>query len=158
MVEEWRKVEGFESYEVSNLGRVKSLKYGKERILKQGFPKNGYAIVVLSIKSITTSKTVHGLVANSFLNHKPNGFKMVIDHIDDNPLNNRVDNLQIITHRNNVYKTQGKYSSKFKGVCYYKQTGKWISQITINGKLKFLGLFECELQASEAYQNKLKSL
>lgn len=50
---------------------------------------------------------------------------------------------------------KSKTHSKFKGVSYIKKNKKWFSQITINGKRKYLGCFNSEEEASEAYQNAL---
>ena len=158
----WKDVIGYEGlYEVSNLGRVKSLgnnKSKKEKILKPGLNNAGYLRVVLSKNKIRTNKSVHQLVAESFLNHIPNGNNLVVDHINDNKLDNRVENLQIITQRKNAYKTQGKYSSKYKGVHWCNRKYKWVSKIWINGKRKFLGYFVNEQEAAAAYQNELATL
>ena len=158
----WKDVIGYEGlYQVSNLGRVKSLgndKTKKERILKPGKNSVGYLHISLYKNKTPTSRTIHQLVCESFLNHKPCFYELVVDHINDNRLDNRVDNLQIVTSRENVYKTQDKYSSKCKGVTFHKAAKKWVSRITINGKYYYLGLFLNEQEASQAYQNRLATL
>jgi hypothetical protein len=78
--------------------------------------------------------------------------KLVIDHINDDKLDNRVENLQIVTTRFNAYKTQGKYSSQYKGVSWDKKANKWTAKISINKKNYHLGLFNCELLAYHAYE------
>lgn len=158
MKEEWKKVEGFEDYEVSNLGNVKSLKFGKQRILKPGLDRYNYYQVAFSQDKKQSTKQVHKLVAIAFLNHKPCGYKLVVDHIDNNSLNNKLNNLQIITQRENAYRTQGEYSSKYKGVCWNKVKKKWQCNIRINGILKHLGYFINEEEASNTYQLKINSL
>ena len=156
-VEIWKDIPGYEGlYQVSNLGRVKSLKYNKERILKCGINTHGYNIVVLCDNGKPKTKNVHQLVAMSFLNHNPCGFKLVIDHKNDIKTDNRLENLQIVTSRFNNHKTQGKYSSKYKGVYWNVQKKKWRSQINIKNRLIWLGDFKCELAASYAYQKALK--
>jgi hypothetical protein len=162
-MEIWKPIPNYEGlYEVSNLGSVKSLrndKFKKEKILKQGVNGRGYFHVRLYINGISKTRKTHQLVAESFLNHKPDGTqKLVVDHINDNPKDNRLVNLQVVTGRFNCKKTQGKYSSKYKGVCWDKSRNKWMAQIKINGKKKHLGLFKCELPAHLAYQNKLKEI
>lgn len=158
-VEIWKDIPGYEGlYQVSSLGRVKSLNYGlskQEKVMVGWINNDGYKTVTLSFNGKKTKK-IHQLVAIAFLNHKPNGVKNVVDHINDNKLDNRVENLQIVTQRFNVYKTQVKYSSKFKGVHWCKSANKWRSRISINGKEKHLGYFDCELAASHAYQKALK--
>lgn len=106
--EEWRKVKGFDpNYEVSNLGRVRTLPHKitrcngrvqtiKERILKQSCDEWGYPQVVIKRK---TTK-VHRLVALAFLGERKDG--MEIRHLDGNPKNNTVQNLKYGTHQENV--------------------------------------------------------
>jgi hypothetical protein len=171
MEEIWKDIPEYEGlYQVSNLGRVKSLPkewiLGRNgaiqrhsgMILKQGVVKDGYLMVVLSKNIKRRGFYVHQLVAMAFLGHKPNGFKIIVDHINDNPADNRVENLQIVTQRYNVYKTQGKYSSQYKGVYWHKERKKWLAQILIGGKRKFLGIFTDEYEAHLAYQNALKQI
>ena len=50
------------------------------------------------------------------------------------------------------------YSSQYKGVSWNKAGKKWTAQMRINEKLKHLGSFKCELEASEAYQKALREL
>ena len=106
MKEIWKDIEGYEGlYQVSDLGRVKSLKFGKERILKQNQTYKGYLVVTLSENGKTKTRNVHVLVAMAFLDHKPDGTqKVVVDHIDNNKNNNTLDNMQLISHRENVSK------------------------------------------------------
>jgi len=150
----WKIIEGFEDYEVSNLGNVKSLKFGKERILKPRLEAKGYYYITLR-NGIQKSKKIHQLVAEAFLNHKPCGYKLVVNHIDFNKINNNVENLEIVTARENSNHKHLSSSSQFTGVSWHKRNKKWTAQIWINGKLKFLGLFTCELEASNAYQKEL---
>lgn len=161
----WKDIPEYEGlYQCSNLGNVKSLPkkwsngYHNGKILKGGRDKYGYHILSLSKNSKKESFQVHQLVAICFLNHTRCKYKFVVDHINDNPTDNRLENLQVITHRENAYKTQGKYTSKYKGVHWHKASNKWTSSISINGKVKYLGLFINEEEASEIYQNKIKEI
>jgi len=156
--EVWKKVVGFEGYEISNLGRVKSLKQKKERILKSTKDTTGYLIVGLSNNNVAKTKRVHQLVAIAFLGHKPCGLKLVVDHIDNNPLNNRLDNLQITTQSKNISKRFLKIESIYKGVFWFKVRSKWASIIVVNGKNNYLGFYNTELEASESYKNFIKTL
>lgn len=157
-MEFWRSIPDFEHYQISNLGRVKSLKRG-EKILKQCKAGKGYNFVTLSKNGKSTPIKVHKIVAQVFLNHVSDGTtKLVIDHINNDKTDNRVENLQIITNRLNCSKDRVGCSSKYTGVCWYKKTSKWIAQIRINKKLKYLGLFNCELSAAVAYNKALKEL
>ncbi len=170
MEEIWKDIPDYEGiYQVSNLGRVKSLnrqlitshgiirKYNG-RILKLGTDKFGYLMVDLKKQLNRKTYRIHKLVAIAFLNHKPCGHELVIDHINDNPSDNRVENLQIVTQRYNCRKKQGKYSSQYKGVSWSKERKKWYSRIKINKKTKHLGTFTDEYEAHLAYQNALKQI
>ena len=154
-MEIWKEIKGYESYEVSNLGRVKSLKYNKERILKPALTGSSCLGVSLAKNGKAKTKKIHQLVAEAFLNHIPDGYKLVVDHIDNNPLNNELGNLQIITNRENSSKDKKGFSSEHVGVNWNKASKKWKTQIRINGKQTHLGMFTNELEASKAYQNAL---
>ncbi len=161
-MEIWKEIKGFEGlYEVSNLGRVKSLKRkftSKEKFLKPYVSTGGYLRVTLSKKGKVKNKKIHQLLAVAFLKHKPCGMKLVVDHINNVKTDNRLDNLQIVTHRYNVSKSTPKGSSEYTGVRYIKKNKNWRAQIVINGKFKHLGIFNDELEAAEAYQKALKEL
>jgi len=154
----FKDIPGYEGiYQVSNLGRVKSLRFNKEKILKPAVTK-GYYLVTFRVYPNKKTFRVHQLVAMAFLGHTPCGFDFVVDHIDSNKMNNNVNNLQIITQRNNIYKIESKGTSKYKGVHWDKKNNKWQSQIRMNNKRVHLGYFNCELKAHLAYQNKVKEL
>lgn len=162
----WKDVPNYEGlYQVSNYGMVKSLerkashKNGnfhtvKEKILKQTMCK-GYLKVTLCKNNKLKNFPIHKLLAVTFLNHVPCGHKLVVDHIDNNQLNNNLDNLQIITSRENLSKDKKNFTSKFIGVSWCKTNKKFVSAITIEGIRKSLGHFDCEILASEAYQKTL---
>ena len=159
MEEIWKNVPNYDGmYQVSNLGRVKSFKKNKEKILINSKHHSGYLTNKLSKNNVSKSFMTHQLVAICFLNHSQKGMSLVIDHINNDKSNNKVENLQVITQRENSYKNQGKYSSKYKGVSWHKLANKWIAGIYIKGKKYNLGLFINEKEASDAYQLKLKTL
>lgn len=164
----FKDIPGYEGlYQISNLGRVKSLPrkmwssrvfyYSKEKFLKCSINTRGYNGVELRKDNKGKKYDIHQLLAYTFLNHKPSGMSLVVDHIDNNKTNNSLENLQIVTHRVNTSKDK-KGSSKYTGVSWHKNAKKWSAQIYFNGKLNHLGLFNCELKASLVYQNKLKEL
>jgi len=156
--EVWRSVKDYEDYKVSNLGRVKSFKRGKERILKKQLDDGGYHHVGLHENKDSKTHRVHKLVAIAFLNHKTNGYKLVVNHIDFDRTNNNVNNLEIVSQRANTNQIHIKSSSKYIGVHWNRASSKWRSQIRIDGKLKSLGLFTDEIEASNAYQTALNSI
>lgn len=162
MQEIFKDITGYEGlYQVSNLGNVKSLgnnRLRKEKILKPCNGGVGYYFVNLWKDGEKKNITVHQLVAIAFLNHKPDGHKIIVDHIDNNPLNNKLENLQLISVRENTSKDRINGSSKYIGVYWNKKANKWQAQIGINSKRKYLGLFSNEIEAHESYQNRLKQL
>jgi len=167
-MEIWKDVKGYEGlYQVSNQGRVKSLpktwtsgngtiRSHKGFLLAQHL-RVRYNAVVLTKDGKRKNHNVHQLVAIAFLGHEPCGYELVVDHIDNDPLNNFVENLQVITQRKNSVKNR-KSKSKYTGVDFIKVKGKFRARITMNGECIHLGLFDCELAAAKAYQDKLKSI
>jgi hypothetical protein len=83
-----------------------------------------------------------------------------VDHIDGDGLNNRRDNLRVATHAQNL-RNRGKNKnnkSGYKGVYWHKATKKWKAQIKVNGKEKYLGLFDNPEDAHKAYCEAAKEL
>jgi len=77
------------------------------------------------------------------------------DHKERDKLDNRRSNLRPVTHKqNSCNKDSYKNStSKYKGVSWYKRDKKWPTQIMVNGKIMFLGLFDDEKEAARAYNS-----
>lgn len=108
----WRPVQGYEgSYEVSNLGKVRSLdrvihyqdgstRNRKGKVLKPCVDISGYAIVYLAHRGHQSAKFVHRLVANCFLLNADSTLE--VNHKDGNKSNNCVENLEWCTHRENI--------------------------------------------------------
>lgn len=98
---------------MSSLGRIKSFKRHKTgKILKQSLSRYGYLLIELSMVGITKKMSVHRLVAKEFIpnyNNLPQ-----INHKDENKINNKINNLEWITNRDNVIYSQAKtYTIKF---------------------------------------------
>ncbi len=131
MKEIWKDIEGYEGlYQVSNLGRVKSLAKtviycnGKvyhyaETILKPCEQKKGYMKVGLHKGRKTKNAFIHRLVATAFIPNTDNLEQ--VNHKDENPQNNRADNLEWCDCQYNV-----DYSLS-KPVCQYDMQGKLIA-------------------------------
>ena len=78
---------------------------------------------------------------------------METDHIDHNGLNNTKVNLRVCSRtENGMNRCNNRNSaSQYKGVCWNKQNTKWTAGIRINGKLKYLGYFDSEIEAAKCY-------
>lgn len=116
----WKDIVGYEGlYQISNFGRVKSLerwvtaKFGrtkeyskqliKEKIRKISYNQNGYALVVLAKQGHNKTYLLHRLVAAAFVEN-PNNLT-IVNHKDENPHNNRWDNLEWCDYTyNNTYR------------------------------------------------------
>ncbi len=83
-----------------------------------------------------------------------------VDHRDGNGLNNTRGNLRTCTNSQNHanMKPQRGGTSKYKGVCWYKTRGKWVTKIMFNYKNKTLGYYTNEIEAAKAYDQKAKEL
>lgn len=78
-------------------------------------------------------------------------FPNVIDHINGNPLDNRIENLRSVTFSQNVCnaKIKSDNTSGVKGIFWRKRDKKWEARIQMDGKRKHLGTFECLEKAKE---------
>jgi len=166
----YKSIPGYEQiYQASNLGKIRSLDrfvpsgnnrmvFLKGRVLKQAVGSTGRYHVALNKCGVQKTKKVHQLVAMAFLNHKPNGYKLVVNHINHDPLDNRVENLEIVTHRKNANRKHLKSSSQYTGVSWTEHNKKWRSIIVIDKKNVHLGYYVNELGASLAYDKALLNL
>lgn len=114
----WKNIEGFPGYQVSSEGRVRSFRdyHGNitedYKILKMLTNKDGYyELTLYTADRKKCTKRVHKLVANAFLGKRPN---MVVDHINDNKLDNRITNLHYVTAEENstLASESGLYKTK----------------------------------------------
>lgn len=148
MEEIWKSIEGFESYQVSNMGNVKSLPRTttKGGLLKLKMEKNNYMRVCLFKDKKKHYKLVHRLVLQAF---NPTEEKLDVDHEDNNKSNNCLYNLRWCSDSENNMnkpKRQG-CSSKYKGVTWDKWNNKWKTTCQHN----HIGLFDDEEEAGRAY-------
>ena len=153
MIEQWKDVKGYEGlYQVSSIGRVKSLRI--DRMLK---PNNHHEYNRVSLVKDGKKRNclVHRLVAMAFIPNPSN--KKQINHINKNRSDNRVDNIEWVTQRENTnhsYSFKKNRSSEYTGVT--KQGDKWVSRYKENGIEIYLGIFKTEEEAATAYKNKMR--
>lgn len=126
----WKDILGYEGlYQVSNFGRVKSFKFGKERILKPGTNKYGYLIVILCKNGKVKHFYVHRLVAEAFIPNTHN--YPCVNHKDECKTNNNVNNLEWCTYTYN-----NNYGTKIERISKNRDTSKYfkpILQYTLDG-------------------------
>ena len=158
-MEKWKEIEGYPDYWVSDCGRVKSLKYGKTRILKPWPNGGGYLFVVLCRDGKPKNFRVHRLVALTFCDGYEDGFE--VDHINGNKLDNRAENLRWVPRSlNQVHQQKAKSESGFIGVrqkqgCITKPFEARANDGS--GKLKSLGYFSTAEEASRARDEFVRS-
>ena len=105
-MEEWRDIKGYEGiYQVSSEGRIKSLDYlhtGKEKILCPKKHNKGYLQIQFVRNGTNKTYTIHRLVAETFIENPYN--YPCVNHIDENKQNNKAENLEWCTARQNTIK------------------------------------------------------
>lgn len=151
--ERWELIKDYEGlYEISDLGRVKSLQreinhnWGGKRILKTRIiatnPKEKeYSTLSLSKNNKITTKKVHILVARAFLNHKSFGREFVVDHKNNIKKDNRLINLQIITQQQNSSKDKIS-NSGHTNISYREKERIFIAFKLKNKKRYYVGCFK----------------
>jgi hypothetical protein len=151
-MEEFKTIDNYDNYEVSNQGNVRNK--NKNKFLKQTINSDGYLTVTLSKNDEKKKFLVHRLVAIGFIPNIDN--KKYIDHIDNNRFNNNVDNLRWATTQENARnsKLSCKNKSSVKGVYFHKRDKRWCARIKIDGRTLHLGSFNTIEEAKEARQLK----
>jgi hypothetical protein len=105
-----KSIPGFKGrYQISTSGNIKDLKTGRFITPHMsGVPRRNYHQVTLYMEGKKFTKRVHSWMAITYLNHKYGDRKVVVDHIDNNPLNNKLSNLMVISMRLNNTKDRVK--------------------------------------------------
>lgn len=167
MKENWKKINDYPNYEISNLGNVKN---AKGKILKHRINKGGYLDINLYKDGKSKSYLIHRLVAEAFIDN-PNNLPQV-NHKDENRQNNSVENLEWCDSKyNNNYGNRNLKVSKSKlgdkNPMYGKKwtekqrellisqrlnhkpyNNKWVIQLTLDGE--YIAEFESALKAAES--------
>jgi len=148
-------------YLVSKCGKIKSLKSKSEKILIPFYhKKTGYYYVTLCENNKRQKYSVHCLVAMAFLGHIPCGCEVEVDHKNEIKTDNRLENLQIITHRGNISRSKKKHSTSsiYCGVSWDKNSSKWYAKIRFGKRNVGIGFFDVEKEASDAYEKALSEI
>lgn len=160
--EKWVDIKGYEGlYEVSNMGRIKSIdgiRGGKKnRYFQKGrflstnsISKKGYCVATLFKKGSRNKVYIHRVVADNFIGSL---IGKQIDHIDWNKTNNRLDNLRVCSNSQNqssrLRLKPNNATSKYRGVKW--NSGKWAAGINFNNKHIYLGRYSNEIEAAIVY-------
>ena len=146
-VEQWRLIDGYDNYQVSSHGRIRNSK--TYRMLTNCVNGHGRLFVGLSKNKKMVVHSVHRLVAFAFCEN-PNDHN-VVDHIDNNPLNNMFTNLRWVTPCINMrnQKISTRNTSGIQGVGYRENSDIWIPQITDNNMKRINKSFSCKRYGHE---------
>lgn len=154
-----KPIKNYERYYVSKLGHVFTI--GRTSQLKEIAPcktPKGYLKVWLYKNGKRKMFYIHRLVAQAFLEN-PEALPMV-NHKDFDKTNNDVDNLEYCTARYNVIYSAiaKKTSSEYLGVTWNKSVRKWQAQYQIGKKKIYIGCFDTQEEAHDAYVNAIKDI
>lgn len=168
MKEIWKPIAEFNGvFEISNLGAIRRFKGGRYHILTPTKSTGGYLRVCLCLNNKNYVRAVHRLVALTFI--EKGAYANVVNHKDGNKLNNALENLELVTQKENhlhalsLKRTQrcnhprGAYQRK-----YIKNDGSikkvWYAQIVFKNKKKKLGVFKNKLEAQGAFKQAFERL
>lgn len=124
-MEVWKKIKGYETYEVSTTGRIRNIASGE--VLKTPLNTWGYPSVTLCGMWGRKNKTVHRIVAEAFIPN-PNNLPEV-NHKDEDKTNNNVENLEWMTKKENINhgtRTERANKKKHKRICQYTDGGELV--------------------------------
>lgn len=161
MQESWKQIPGFDGYEVSDLGRVRSFWIMGCRARIGDIPRimhltlnrrdNRFKVNLRFAPKKWRTRYVHRLVWLAFRGETPEGFEL--DHIDNNSLNDALGNLRVVTRSQNQANCRGRGSQHgYKGVSCNGR--RWAAKIKIDYKMICLGTFDTKEEAALAYNRK----
>lgn len=146
MKEEWRTISVCDRYEVSNFGNIRRADNKKAR--NPSTFNTGRRMIGFGINGKISNFSVYSLVCEAFIGPRPAG--AVINHKDGNKTNDRLDNLEYVSQRENSnHYLRDKHKSLPRGVTI--KEGRYCAQYMRNGRKKHIGLYDSPEQASQAY-------
>lgn len=156
MVELWVDIPGFDGYQLSNLGGLRSFRIMGHLHGRVTTPKPLQCTVfskryrMVSIRKPGDTRRyrflLHRLLYGLFVGPIPEG--MTVDHADGDVLNNRLENLRLATRSENSRNRKTK--SEYKGV-YPMCSGRWYASIFKEGKRYRIGHYDTAIEAARAY-------
>lgn len=150
MKEIWKGIKEYKNYQVSNVGRVKNIKTNK--LLTPKKTHNGYLRVGLSNNGVVKQFFIHRLVYEAFYGKIP--FWLEINHIDENPINNQLNNLMLCNHKRNI--NWGNHNKKLSvAMTNRKDQSKPVLQYELDGTFvkEYPSVKEIERQKGYANSN-----
>ena len=137
--------EPYEKFQVSNFGRILNLNYyntGKAKLMEPSYDGQGYLKVKLSKNKETKQCYVHRLVAETFITNPEN--LPEVNHIDEDKTNNRVDNLEWKSHKDNI--NHGTRNERAAKANTNGKLSKRVLQLSLTGDLirEWPSTMECE--------------
>lgn len=167
----WKVIDSHPNYEVSNLGRVRTIKTGLIRKPVKGTTCKDYWLMMLWKDNKQSTHLVHRLVAKAFIPNPDN--KPEVNHKDSNRENNIVTNLEWVTssenkkhallhgnmnHNHMKGKKANNAKSKYHNVCYVKAKDRWKPTLKVNNKVISNKLFKTEEECAKYVDYLLTSL
>ena len=148
---EWIKIKYYENYSININGEVRNDK--RDRILKWLLNSSGYYYVHLCKNGKRTDHYIHRLIALHFIPNPKNYLQ--IDHVNNDKTDNSITNLRWCDNSQNCRnkKKREGATSNFRGVSLIKSNKKWFAKCSLNGKQKYLGSYETEIEAAQAYDD-----
>jgi len=151
-MENWKKIEGFEEYEVSDCGRVRR----DGNVLKGVANSAGYLQVGLYKDGTAVRRKIHRLVCLAFLPN-PEG-KRTVNHIDRNKTNNRLENLEWATDSEQKLHSPNPVGVSGHRHIIQRRSGSWEVQIQRNNVLVFCRTFPTLQEAIKARDEVITNL
>lgn len=161
-IEVWKDIDGFYGYQVSNLGNVRTFKIRNSKelrdvpnLLKPNKIKSNkkyYLGVRLRHNNVSKSIYIHRLVANAFIENTGN--KPCVNHIDNNPFNNKVDNLEWVTDKENKHHAIFIGAYRSGSLVLDKETGIYYNSIPDAARYKNINKNSLRAMLIGQYNNK----
>ena len=157
-MELWKPIPGLPDYEASNLGQVRSLKFGRTHVLAQIRHHKGYLRTKITQKGKSKAMGIHRLVYSAFV--RPLLDTECIDHINRIKDDNRPENLRVATNAENIMNSLSRKNRKRKHLPKGVQDiGNGYTALIRNGdKLLYLGRYKTPEEAAVVYNRKAKEL